>query len=302
MTKLTDTVQINYDKAPGIWGSYFKVLTVKRKGLKAGDSIPNLKGILPQYKIDEDHLKSYNEACELENSEIMPVLYPHVIASPIYMNLLTNKIFPFGLVGSLHLRNHIIHHRPVTTDEVFDIEVEVIEQRVVKQGMEFDFTISIIIDGERVWESISAWLTRGKFGKEYETTPNADILKTETEAQHFIDLYIPNKIGKKFAKITLDYNPIHISKTLAPLFGMKRDVAHAMWATGQTLGKLNSISYDKPIRIDLAFKGPLFIDSNSHVRTIEKKEDLHFDYYCGNNDRPSINGKISYVKKDDRLF
>ena len=302
MTRLTETIEIKYEKAPGIWGSYLKALTVRRKGLKPGNKIPNLKGILPQFKIDEDHLKSYFDACELESNYIMPVLYPHVLASSIYMNLLTHKVFPFGLIGSLHLRNHIIQHRQVNVDEVFDIEVEVIEQRAVKQGMEFDFTISLIIDGTRVWESISTWLTRGKFGKDYEATPNADILKTETDAKHFSDLYIPKKIGKKFAKITLDYNPIHISKTLAPLFGMKRDVAHAMWATGQALGRMDTIVYDKPVRIDLAFKGPLFLDNKSSVRTIEKKKALYFDYYCGKNDRPSINGRVSNVKKSDKLF
>lgn len=302
MTKLSNTITVQYDKAPGIWGSYLKVLTVRRKGLKPGQTIPNLKGILPKFQIDKDHLTAYNKACGLENNEIMPVLYPHVIASSIYMNLLTDKIFPFGLVGSLHLRNHIIQHRQIHIDEIFDIEVEVIEQRIVKQGMEFDFTISIIIDGKRIWESISTWLTRGKFGKEYETTPNAEILTTESEAQHFADLYIPEKIGKTYAKITLDYNPIHISKTLAPLFGMKRDVAHAMWATGQALGVLDFISYDKPVRIDLAFKGPLFLDNKSHIKTIEKNKNLHFDYYCSDNDRPSINGKISYVNRDEHLF
>lgn len=302
MTKLNDTTKLTYTEAPGIWGSYLRIITVRRKGLKPGEMIPNLVGELPGFKIEKEHLNRYNEACGLEKGDVVPVLYPHVIASSIYMNMLTHKLFPFGLVGSLHLRNHIIQHRQINIDETFDIKVEVTEQRVVKQGMEFDFTISILVDGDRVWESISTWLTNGKFGKEYETTPNADILKTETKAKHFADSFIPKDIGKKFAKITLDYNPIHTSKTLAPLFGLKRDVAHAMWASGSALGKMSEISYKKPIRIDLAFKGPLFLDHKSNIKTIEKKKDLHFDYYCGNNDRPSINGKVSNVKKGTALF
>jgi hypothetical protein len=302
MTKLNDTTKFIYTKAPGIWGSYLKIISVRRKGLKPGGMIPNLVGELLGFNIDKEHLSRYREACDLEKSSVMPVLYPHVIASSIYMNMLTHKLFPFGLVGSLHLRNHIIQHRQINIDETFDIRVEVIEQRVVKQGMEYDFTISILINKERAWESISTWLTRGKFGKEYETTPNAEILKTEPEAKHFADLYIPKNIGKKFAKITLDYNPIHISRILAPLFGLKRDVAHAMWACGNTLGKMSDVIYDKPVRIDLAFKGPLFLDSKSNVKTIEKNKDLHFAYYCGDNDRPSINGRVSYVEKGTKLF
>jgi len=303
MTKLSDTTTLHYQEAPGIWGSYLKAITVRRKGLKPGDLIPNLEGELPNFKIDKNHLDRYNEACDLEKSDLMPVLYPHVIASSIYMNMLTHKIFPFGLIGSLHLRNHIIQQRQININEPFDIKVEVIEQRVVKQGMEFDFTISIIIEGKRVWESISTWLTKGRFGKEFEESVNSDILKTETDAEHSIDLFIPKNIGKKFAKITLDYNPIHISKLLAStVFGMKRDVAHAMWATGNALGKMPEIAFDKTMRIDLAFKGPLFLDNKSHVKTLEKKKDIHFDYYCGDNDRPSINGKFSYVKAGSTLF
>jgi MaoC like domain len=302
MTKLNDTTKFTYTKAPGIWGSYLKIISVRRKGLESGGMIPNLVGELLGFNIDKEHLNRYSEICGLEKNSKMPILYPHVIASSIYMNMLTHKLFPFGLVGSLHLRNHIIQHRQINIDGTFDIKVEVIEQRVVKQGMEFDFTISILIDKERVWESISTWLTRGKFGKEYENSPNAEILKTEPEAKHFADLYIPKNIGKKFAKITLDYNPIHISRILASLFGLKRDVAHAMWASGNALGKLSDVIYDKPTRIDLAFKGPLFLDSKSNVKTIEKDKNLLFDYYCGDNDRPSINGRVSNVEQGAKLF
>ena len=117
-----------------------------------------------------------------------------------------------------------------------------------------------------------------------------------------IDLYIPENIGKKYAKICSDFNPIHISKTAAKLSGFKRDIAHAMWATANAMSKLHIDISSQPVRVDLAFKGPLFLDSHSHMTEFHGDDYIRFDYYCGDNSRPSINGQITYIKKGTHLF
>ena len=181
------------------------------------------------------------------------------------------------------------------------MEVKLTEKRIVKQGIEFDFTIVLTIAGEKVWESITTWLKQGKFGKEYDDSPNADLLKTDPEMPRFKELEIPRGIGKKYAKITGDYNPIHMSKLLAPLFGLKRDVAHAMWACANAMAHLPELPSNKALRIDFAFKGPLFLDNKSHIKVKEGEDKIRFDYYCGDNERPGINGGISLIEPGTEL-
>ena len=96
-------------------------------------------------------------------------------------------------------------------------------------------------------------------------------------------------------------NPIHISKFAAKLFGFNRDIAHAMWATAHSIGKLDLKNSGKPIRIDLGFKGPLFIERKSFITHLQKKDATRFDYYIDGNEKPCINGKVSYVEKGHQL-
>lgn len=293
---------IVYKKIPGVFLSYLKMLIYRRRGFKPGDTLPKIKVSVNNISVNKDRLKKYMEICGFKDNGFIPLLYPHVFSAPKHMAILSHKLFPIPVMGTLHFRNHSIQHRPIRIDEALDIDVELIESRIVKQGLEFDYTIQVRTDGELVWESITTYLKKGKFGTDYQTSPNSDIIKLMPETADKIDLYIPENIGKRYARICSDYNPIHISRTAAKLSGFKRDIAHAMWATANAISKLHIDILSQPVRVDLVFKGPLFLDSHSHMTAFQGDEMIRFDYYCGDNPRPSINGQISYIEKGTHLF
>lgn len=297
---MSDTQIMNFEKRPGILSSYARIVFVRRKGLKQGVSLPGLSARLNNFTVDPDALKRYVDICGLQEHESLPHLYPHVIASPIYMALLTDRSFPISLIGCLHMRNHIVQYRPVPVHEPFNIEVSIGTSRIVKPGFEFDFTITLSSGkGEVLWKSISTWLKRGKFGKEFVESPKADLLEPIPDAETYRELYIPKNLGKRYARITGDYNPIHVSRIAAPLFGLKRDIAHAMWACAQSMAVLPALSEGAPIRSDFAFKGPLFLDNPSRVTLKKIDKGYRFDYFCADNPRPSIQGKITEVSSDE---
>lgn len=293
---------IVYKKIPGVFLSYLKMLIYRRKGFKPGDTLPRIKVSVHNISVNKEKLKKYMAICEFKDNGFLPLLYPHVFSAPKHMTILSHKLFPIPVMGTLHYRNHSIQHRLIRIDEALDIDVELVESRIVKQGLEIDYTIQVKTEGELVWESITTYLKKGKFGKDFQISSNSDIIIPMSENVEKIDLYIPENIGKKYARICSDYNPIHISKTVAKLSGFKRDIAHAMWATANAMSKLHIDISSHPIRVDLVFKGPLFLDSHSHILTAQSSEVTRFDYYCGDNPRPSINGQISYVENGTHLF
>ncbi len=284
---------LEYDSIPGILPIYMKILFSRKKGFKPGDKFPDISAVVKNISIDKEKLKAYREICELEDDGNLPVLYPHVFTAPLHMAILSHRDFPIPLGGMLHFRNHLIQHRPVKIDEKFDIEVRLAEHRIVKQGFEFDYTIRILINGELVWNSITTYLKKGKFGKEFTASHRSDLIEPMSDGSKILDSQIPVNIGKRYAKICSDYNPIHISKFLAKLFGFKRDIAHAMWATALSIGKLNLKNSGKLLRVDLGFKGPLFIESKCSVLCSDKKDVTRFDFFIEGNDKPCITGKVS---------
>ena len=51
----------------------------------------------------------------------MPVTYPHILAFPLHMALMTQGDFPFPAVGLVHVQNRIEQRRPIEATEKLEI-------------------------------------------------------------------------------------------------------------------------------------------------------------------------------------
>lgn len=71
--------------------------------------------------------------------------------------------------------------------------------------------------------------------------------------------------GLKFAAVVADYNPIHLYKWSARLFGFKQAIAHGMYVVAKVFHQALEV-WDKehgayPVEIDLKFIKPVFLSS-----------------------------------------
>ena len=287
------TIQLNYSQQPDLLFALFKVLFLPRTGFKTNTTLPNIKASWNGAKADLDNFNKYLKCCSLEDREALNILYPHVIASRMHMNMLTRREFPIKLLGMLHLRNHIIQHQKISLSETFDVETEVTSHRIGKKGLEFDVTTILTQENERLWEQISTYFVRGKFGTEDPVSSLAKI-STLTDGEQIKKWRIAKNLGKQYAKIVDDYNPIHMSALAAKLFGLKRDIAHGFCILATSLDSLPSLSSEESVRFDVFFKGPVFLGSQINLRNKTSTDSNRFDLYCDDNDRPSICGNIRH--------
>lgn len=292
---MTD-VQLTYDKKPGLAGAMVKALLLRRKGFNRLKGLPDIRGSWVVAQADPAALKNYHEVLGLTQGEYLPILYPHVLAGGLHMNMLTHKLFPFGLLGAVHLKNRITQHTPIKNTQVMDIHSAMGEFRLLEKGLEFDFTTYVTVEGEKVWEEVSTYFMAGKFGgKENPSTQTSFELATLENTDDMANWPVPKDRGKKYAKISGDYNPIHMSAALAKLFGLKRDIAHgfgivaeAIQASGALIEIENSDLNHKKIQMDVVFKGPVFLETQATLKQNKLQDKNRFDIYCGDNPKPSI--------------
>jgi len=292
---MTD-VQLTYDKKPGLAGAMVKALLLPRKGFKQNIGLPDIRGSWVVAQADPIALKNYHEVLGLTQGEHLPVLYPHVLAGGLHMNMLTHKLFPFGLLGAVHLKNRITQHSPIKNTQVMDIHSAMGEFRLLPKGLEFDFSTKVTVEGEKVWEEVSTYFMAGKFGgKENPSSETSFELATLENTNDLADWPVPKDRGKKYAKISGDYNPIHMSATLAKLFGLKRDIAHGFGIVAEAINYSsamveieNSDLNQQKIQVDVVFKGPVFLESQAVLKQNQSQDKNRFDVYCGDNPKPSI--------------
>src|SRR3546814_15871003 len=89
-----------------------------------------------------------------------------MVAFPLHMAIMSDQSFPFPAIGTVHLENRIVQHRPVRIGESVDAVARARNLRVHSKGRAFDMEVSIEADGETNWESTSTYLRLGKGDKE----------------------------------------------------------------------------------------------------------------------------------------
>lgn len=278
--------QLQFATTPGMAGALVKALFLPRKGFKQGAVWPTINGKLGPVTIDPDALKRYNDVCQLKPSDEVPLLYPHVMASSLHMQILTHKDFPLKLLGAVHLRNKIVQYQKINVADALTFEVTLKDKFITAKGLEFDFETKAMTGGKVVWESLTTYYKPGRYGQAQAGTNGFEMPNLEN-TQSATNWFLKKNLGKAYAKVCNDYNPIHVSKIAAKLFGFKRDVAHGMGVLATAIDRLSGNQKIYPVTNDVIFKGPLFLENEVTVMK-NLASPARFDIYCGKNNRPSI--------------
>ena len=294
----TQPIELTYTEAPGFLAIYRRLLFGRRAKYTSGADLPNFQAQWLGAQAEETRVKAYCEACAIDYDGHYPILYPHILTSAIHLDMMSKPAFPLSPMGAVHARNHIIQHHPIPVDARLDIRCVLTTTRVLKQGVEFEVSTVLELSGKRVWESISAYLVRGKkYGDPVDASPRAElpILENDEEAQRWD---VPIDMGWRYAKITGDFNPIHVSRILARFMGFDRDLIHGMWSAARCAVAVAAPSTDGSVQLDLIFKGPVYMQSTSKLKTDTIDGAVLFDLYCNENPRPVIRGQVRAISPD----
>ena len=293
------TIHVEFNQSPAFMPIYKAALFGKRKKFRAGDAIPEMSSTWNGAKANPEKLAGYRTVCGLEDSTHWPLLYPHVLTSALHLAMMSNTAFPFKLLGAVHARNHCIQHQRIANDAIVDLSCQSVTLRLVKQGAEFDIATRVQVGAALVWEGLSTYLIRGKY-KEFGEQPEWTKLPDLGEEVETATWKVPAGQGRRYAKVCGDYNPIHISKILAKMFGFKRDLIHGMWSAAKSISNCPALPGDAQ-RFDVQFKGPVFMESSVEMKR-ESTGDAHrFDLYTGKDPRPCLVAKLAPARPGETI-
>lgn len=94
------------DTTPSLSSLYPKALLGSVFGSE-GDRLPSNEFVRTGVVVDPAHLAAYNQVCGFRLTDDLPATYPHILAFPLQVALMTERDFPFGLLGMVHVANRI---------------------------------------------------------------------------------------------------------------------------------------------------------------------------------------------------
>jgi acyl dehydratase len=222
-----------------------------------GRDMPDLTLRLTDASIDPDRLSSYNRVCGFDLRDTVPATYPHVLAFPLQLSLMTDPSFPFPAIGLVHIANRITQHRAIRQSDRLDITVRATPVEEHPRGKQFSLISEIRVGEELVWEEISTNLKRGGGSEDGGEAPGGDLPKAE-DLPATATWTLSGDLGRRYGSVSGDLNPIHVHPLTARLFGFKSAIAHGMWTKARCLGALQTQLPDA-FTVEVAFKKPIFL-------------------------------------------
>jgi acyl dehydratase len=249
--------------APPSMPKLFAKAAVTARG--RGGDLPDTRLARTGVSVDPGELAAYVRVCGFALGDTLPVTYPHVLAFPLQVALMSERSFPLALPGLVHVRNRIDVVRPIAAQEALDVEVWAERFARHRSGATVDLCASVSAGGSEVWRGRSTYLARG--AKAPEGAPESDVeVHVGSLGRPVATWRVPDDAGRRYAKVSGDVNPIHLSGLTAKAFGFKRAIAHGMWVKARALAALEGRLPDT-LSVDVAFRKPLFLPSTVTLTT-----------------------------------
>ncbi|MFC8177892.1 MULTISPECIES: MaoC/PaaZ C-terminal domain-containing protein [Nocardiaceae] len=228
------------------------------KSTTAPSTVYELRGL----RVDPDNLAAYSRATGLRFGDTLPVTYPFTLVFPTVMKLMVSKAFPFAAIGSVHAENVIEQYRAISSSEPLDIRVHAENLREHRKGLLIDVISEVSVGRELVWKQTSSFLSLQKTslsGGPREAPPADEVPPPPTRT-----LRVDQKTISKYAAVSGDRNPIHVSSLGAKAFGFPRTIAHGMWSAAAVLQVIEGRIPDK-VTYNVRFGKPIVLPATVNL-------------------------------------
>ncbi len=288
-------IRLNFQDSPNLLGQYIRALF--SKGSKGHpDTLPNIQAWQTGVYASPKKVAAYAKVCGFEDQgDYLPLSYPHILAFPLHMELMLHKDFPLALMGLVHIRNRVVQHRTISLQDKLDICCSFANTQNTDKGFEFDIRTEITSAGELLWESTSTNLARkgGKKTKSNRTRPEPEVYSSQERWN------LASNLGRCYARVSGDSNPIHLFSLSAKLFGFKQHIAHGMWSKARTAATLLPILKSDTIELVTEFKLPVFLPSQVELHWNDPSNtspaSTEFELRNIKGDKTHVTGKISIL-------
>lgn len=222
---------------------------------KISGGLPDLELRRTGVRVDRDQLAAYARLTGNRVGDVLPGLYPHLSAHQLLLRLLVDRHFPFAALGLVHVENSVRVHRQLGADDQLDVVVQAARLRQHRRGRLVDVETTAHADGALVWEETTTLLSRGQGDPEASDDSALAGVDAPVGDQRW---ELPADLGRRYASVSGDRNPIHLSRLAARAFGFPQAIAHGMWTAARSLASVESRLPDA-YRYDVAFRRPVLL-------------------------------------------
>ncbi|MDC0173170.1 MaoC/PaaZ C-terminal domain-containing protein [Gammaproteobacteria bacterium] len=271
---------------PSLMGLFRKAM-VKSDTFQLGQPLPFLSNYVKGVQIDHNHLRAYQKLLGFDQDQKLPPTYLSMLGFPMILQIMIHPDFPMKAMGQVHLSNEITVFKNIPIDQPMTLTAGINNNRITAKGVEWSLGMIAKADGELVWSSGSTMLHRCKTDLPRKET---SVIEPAGESQMWA---VDAGMGRRYASVSGDYNPIHLSALSAKLFGFKKAIVHGMWSKARCLAALKDQLPAAGYRVKARFHQPLFLPSNVLFYSQNQSDKILFSLFDQTGEHAHMDGFIS---------
>jgi hypothetical protein len=288
---MSQSTRVQLTETPSTLNQYRRALFSKAIKTKT-PVLPSTRITLSDISADAKKVAKYSEVCGFrQDTQQLPMTFPHLLAFPLHLELMLLRDFPFAVMGMIHVRNEITQYRAINTLEKMDVTCFFSDIRKTDKGYDIDVKTEVHITGQLVWESISTNLTRQKTDIAAAVKSPEAVMLPEYSYKEF--WHLASDLGRRYALVSGDSNPIHLFSLSAKLFGFKGHIAHGMWSKARIVAALYKKIDSEACTVIVDFKLPIFLPTSIQMNYDMQGKTIEFDLRDESGIKPHLKGSIT---------
>ena len=232
-------------------GLVLRVLSKRARAAPAGAPAP-LTSAFTLQGLDQDHVARYREALGFAPGAV-PLTYWYLPVQRAHMATLLSDQFPYRLAGIVHVENTLVAHAAAPPGAPIRLATRIDILPPSASGAVYCALETVgTCGGERVFTCTSKYLAvRGQpSGK-----PRA---RAPVRQGAVIDSWtLSPASGRAYARISGDWNPIHLTRWSARLMGLPSPIIHGMHSLARTCAALEKRAGRPLAAISVRFTAPI---------------------------------------------
>jgi hypothetical protein len=282
---------VELKSAPGGIGLYVKAAIgmTPLAGTRKKELPETVVSLAPQ-PVDIDKLQAFGRVAEHTLVGTLPTIYFNVLSMPLQLKLMTGDGFPFPVIGLVHVNNKIEQLRLVDAAEPLGLAVHAENLRPHAKGRQFDVISEARVGDELVARATSTYLKMGKGDDSVKGSFGEGI---DFEALPQVSTWsLPGDLGRRYAAVSGDRNPIHMHNLTAKALGFPKAIAHGMWTKARALAAVDNKLPDE-LTVEVAFKRPILLPSKVGFHVAEAGDNgLDFSVRNAKKGTPHLDGTV----------
>lgn len=292
-----DTVVKSNQRLPAMPGMLAKsLLTLNRVANEAADKT-SLQHDFQIEPIAPKRLTAYQNTFSGFVSDIPLALF-YCLAQRTHLAQMLDKRFPWPAPGLVHVNNALTQHGRIDSQQGFDIKAEV---KIPARGPEVSprrlrpqFTVEFFQQGECVVTCKSTYQVMKGQAQGSSKSTKAKPFTPQEGWQNVCHWQLGSGMGRRYARISGDFNPIHLHPLVSRWFGFRKPIIHGMYMMARAQADIEKQVGKPATSIEVNFKRPVVLPARVQLWTCEEEGQHRYEVRSADHALAQLDGKIRF--------